>query len=297
MEAGLNMVDYLVLGVIALSTLFAFIRGFIGSFLSLVGWIASIYLTYTTFPMLKPYMEAKIKNPIILLVAGHTALLIGYLILFGIVNLLASMAVKGLTSGMIDRSLGAGFGVIRGILIVSFSFLLVSTSFAIFTGTNEKTNDREDETLPKWLTESKSYYFMKDGRDFISGFIPDSFYDRFKTMYDEISSKSMDERFLDTAISRLKKNLTADQLKAINEKNDEAMLSLSKEEAKYKQLNDLLEAYKKSSSKTTGAQHSLKKEELDRINKMINQHKPMIQLEPKTNAVDLIDDTSADAFQ
>lgn len=297
MEVGLNVVDYVVLGVILLSTLFAFIRGFIGSFLSLIGWIASIYLTYTTFPMLKPYIEAKVKNPIILLVAGHTALLIGYLILFGIFNLLASMAVKGLTSGMIDRSLGAGFGVIRGIVIVSFTFLLISTSFAIFTGTNDKVNEREDETLPKWLTESKSYYFMKDGRDFISGFVPDSFYDRFKSMYDEISNKSMDERFLDTAISRLKKNLTADQLKAIGENNEEAMVVLSKEEAKYKQLNDLLDAYKKSPSKTTGAQHSLKKDELEKINKLLNQNKSFIKLQDKGQAVDLIDENAVDAFQ
>jgi uncharacterized membrane protein required for colicin V production len=41
---GLNYLDYAVIATIALSTLFGFIRGFVGSFLSLAGGFQSIYL-------------------------------------------------------------------------------------------------------------------------------------------------------------------------------------------------------------------------------------------------------------
>ncbi|MFN8912473.1 MAG: CvpA family protein, partial [Alphaproteobacteria bacterium] len=159
---GMNFVDYIVIGVLALSTFLAFMRGFIGSLLSLVGWGLSIYLAYALFPYVQPYLEAKIKNPVIIIVVGHAALLIGLLVVFGIFNVIATTAVKGMTSGIIDRSLGAAFGVMRGGVIMSFLFFVVATSIGIFQGMDDSLSD---ESYPKWLSSSRSFIYMQDGSD------------------------------------------------------------------------------------------------------------------------------------
>ena len=269
MSESLNFIDYLVIVILLLSTTFAFIRGFIGSFLSLVGWVLAIYLTYTTFPYLKPLIEEKIKNPILILVIGHTALLIGFLILFGIFNLFALTAVKGMGGGVIDRSLGALFGIIRGLIITSFIFLIVSTSFAVFNGTDTgKEDPKNDETLPNWITVSKSYPILRQGKDILVEFIPDSFYEKFQEMYNDVSKKTINERFMETISQKLQKNLSPKQISAIDKYIKGLELTHSDEEIQNKKLQKLFEAYNNSPHQPD-SRFNLKKDEVNKINKIL----------------------------
>lgn len=243
----LTYLDYAVAAILIFSTLFAFMRGFIGSFLSLGGWILAIYLSYTLFPAVKPLMEEKVRNPIIIIVLGHAGLLIGFLIVFGILNLLATSMVKGMTTGIIDRSLGGAFGVMRGGIIVSFMFLIISTGIAIFNGVDqEKDAKTESDTMPKWLSNSKSFPYLKEGGLMLSSIIPDSFYERFQEVYNDISRKSMDDRFVENSMQKLRKSLNASDLKTIDQKTEEAALTQSSEEARYNKLKELVNSYENS---------------------------------------------------
>lgn len=264
MEASQFMtVDYVVLGIIGLSTLFAFIRGFIGSLFSLTGWILSIYLAYHFYPDVKPYLEPKIKNQIALLLAGHSLLLMGFLILFGVFNLLATKAVRGMTSGIIDRILGAGFGVLRGAIIVSFFFFFVMSTLSIFHGVekdgdvdekikvalkktdkNKDKADTDDKIAPKWLKDSKSYPYLKEGRDILKDFIPDSFNQRIQVAIKDLTDKTTDERFIETAINKLDKTLTKKQHEELLAEGNQDATNLSIEEAEQKKLGDLLRMYR-----------------------------------------------------
>lgn len=264
MEASHFMtVDYVVLGIIGLSTLFAFIRGFIGSLFSLTGWILSIYLAYHFYPDIKPYLEPKIKNQIALLLAGHSLLLMGFLIFFGVFNLLATKAVKGMTSGIIDRILGAGFGVLRGAIIVSFFFFIVMSTLSIFHGfekdgdadekikvalkktdKNKDKSDAEDKIAPSWLKDSKSYPYLKEGRDILKDFIPDSFNQRIQVAIKDLTDKTTDERFIETAINKLDKTLTPKQQKELAAEANQDITNMTIEEAEQKKLGDLLRMYR-----------------------------------------------------
>ncbi len=267
--AGFTYLDYAVLAILILSTLFAFIRGFIGSFLSLAGWIIAIYLSYTLFPSIKPLLEEKLKNPIVIIVIGHAGLLIGFLVIFGILNILATSVVKGMTSGILDRSLGAAFGVIRGGIIVSFVFLLISTSIGIFNGVDNDSMSKE-EPMPKWLSNSRSFPFMKEGGQILASFIPDSFYERFENMYNDISRKSMDDRFVENSMQKLRKSLSPQEVKIIDSKLEETALTQSSEEAKYNGLKELVNAYENSKvDKDISGKKLISSDELSRLRKIL----------------------------
>lgn len=268
--SGLNYLDYAVIAIVVISTLFAFIRGFIGSFLSLVGWVVSIYLAYVCFPMVEPYIAAKVKSPIVVIIIGHALILIACLIAFGIFNIVATTAVKGLTSGIFDRTLGAAFGLFRGGIIVSFIFFVVYTSVTIFSGNNQ--DQQAEDTLPKWLTGAKSYGMLKEGSNILASFIPDSFYDRFKQMSEEITKKTLDDRFMDTAIAKMRKALTPKDLATIEEKAKEESLVQSNEEARISKAEDIMKAYQKRSSSLDN-KDKLSKEEMNRLTDIINAKK------------------------
>ena len=265
MEASQFMtVDYVVLGIIGLSTLFAFIRGFIGSLFSLTGWILSIYLAYHFYPDVKPYLEPKVKNQIALLLAGHSLLLMGFLIFFGVFNLLATKAVKGMTSGIIDRILGAGFGALRGAIIVSFFFFIVMSTLSIFHGFEKDSgdaddkikvalkktdkskdkSDADDKIAPKWLKDSKSYPYLKEGRDILKDFIPDTFNQRIQVAINDLTDKTPDEGFIETAMYKLAKTLTPKQQKELAAEGNQDLTNMTIEEAEQKKLSDLLRMYR-----------------------------------------------------
>jgi membrane protein required for colicin V production len=263
---GLNFVDYIVIGVLVLSTFLAFMRGFIGSLLSLAGWALSIYLAYELFPYVQPYLESKIKNPVIIIVLGHAALLIGLLIVFGIFNVIATTAVKGMTSGIIDRSLGAAFGVMRGAVIMSFLFFVVATSIGIFQGTDDSI---ADSSYPKWLAGSRSFPYMKDGSDMIASIIPDSFYNRFQEVYDGVTHKNMDERFMETSIQKMRNALNPKDVKLIDDKLSEEALTKSNDEIRHEKLKSMLEAYEKNSKADPKAKSALSGDEMSRIKEIV----------------------------
>jgi membrane protein required for colicin V production len=265
--AMFNTLDYVVFTIIIISTFFAIIRGFIGSFLSLAGWMASIYLAYYLFPQVKPLIEEKfhITNQLVVLLGGHTVLLLAFLIIFGIFNVFAATAVSALTKGFFDRSLGAAFGIVRGALIVSFFFLITSTTLSVFHGKDDK-NSKNDEQLPTWITKAQSYAYLKMGKAMLSEFIPDSFHSRIEETYADISKKSLDQRFLESSIDKLDKHLPNDVKQHLSTEKPDASLSMSQEDYELKHAQDLLDAYKVQGKEGVSA------DEIKRLEKIIDQY-------------------------
>lgn len=265
----LNYVDYTVFFIICFSTVFAFFRGFIGSFLSLAGWVLSVYLSYLLFPDLKPYIETKIKNPLVVLIVGHTGLLLIFLIIFGIFNLFATTAVASMTKGIIDRSLGAAFGITRGAIIASFLFLAITTSIAMFNGTDQG-DKADEETIPPWLKDAASYKYLKFGKTVLAEIIPDSFYNRIEEVYEDISKKTMDERFIDSTAQKLRKQLPSKVTQQLDRKNDESSLHMSEEDLETKKAEDLMRTYKAlKDSQDSSGNPAIPDEELDRLEDII----------------------------
>ena len=145
---NLTALDMIVLTIVGGSAVLGFMRGLVQEVTTLLAWVLAIAAVY--------FFHA----PVTALVgpwvgAGGGAAVLGFVLLFGGVFALAkwgSLAMgrrsRASIVGGFDRGLGAGFGAIKGLLIATIGFLLLTLLYDIGYGTAPR---------PEWMTASRSY--------------------------------------------------------------------------------------------------------------------------------------------
>jgi membrane protein required for colicin V production len=122
---ALSYFDYLVIGIIALSGLIAFFRGFIQEILSLVLWITAFAAAMLLNAYLDPYFIDYIDNPEIRRILTIVTVFVGIIFLGGLIIKLLRGLVHWSGMGGLDRLLGVLFGFIRGMLLVVVIYLVL----------------------------------------------------------------------------------------------------------------------------------------------------------------------------
>jgi len=116
--------DYAVLAIIGISILLSIVHGLVRELLALASWIAAFLVAQIFATAVAPLLPAAIPSESLRLLA---AFLIVFLVVLLLMTLLA-IAVSGLLKkaglGLIDRTLGAVFGLVRGLAIVTVAVLL-----------------------------------------------------------------------------------------------------------------------------------------------------------------------------
>lgn len=145
---NLTALDMIVLTIVGGSAVLGFMRGLVQEVTTLLAWVLAIAAVY--------FFHA----PVTALVgpwvgAGGGAAVLGFVLLFGGVFALAkwgSLAMgrrsRASIVGGFDRGLGAGFGAIKGLLIATIGFLLLTLLYDIGYGTAPR---------PEWMTSSRTY--------------------------------------------------------------------------------------------------------------------------------------------
>jgi membrane protein required for colicin V production len=157
----MNWLDLGVIGIIVLSAVFAFARGFVREALSIVAWVGAAAITLYGFNWAFAQVDPHIKNPLLSqLVAGLGLFVASLVVLTILTGFLARMVhASGLTP--IDRTLGFIFGLARGAFLVCLAYLLLDMSV--------QPNDR-----PVWIRDAKSGPYLHEGADVLKGFLPES---------------------------------------------------------------------------------------------------------------------------
>lgn len=116
--------DYAVAGIVVLSGLLGWWRGLVYEVLSLLGWVAAYVAARLFAADAAPLMPAALGAEDVRMAAAFALLFVAALIVGGILAWLLSKLVKWVGLGWLDGSLGALFGMLRGMLVTLVLVLL-----------------------------------------------------------------------------------------------------------------------------------------------------------------------------
>lgn len=170
----MHWIDLVIIAVVVLSTLVSFMRGFIREILSLLVWLAAIFVGLKFYPEAVPLIQEQTdmfdKDPAILkYLAGVIVGLIA-LVILGILSYLVSNVLIRKPLGLGDRLLAIVPGAARGVLLVGILGLIV-----MFSGRHQRPIDYPiDDSY--WSEESQLWPQTKElaewlesiGKEFIN---------------------------------------------------------------------------------------------------------------------------------
>jgi membrane protein required for colicin V production len=125
----MTWVDLGVFGLLVLSGLLAFVRGFVREVLGVAAWVGALAAGVLGLPYTRAIVGNWINAPAwVDPVAFFSAFLISLIVLMLIARLVGSL-VRGSVLGGVDRTLGLLFGLARGAAIVVLAYILAAMIF------------------------------------------------------------------------------------------------------------------------------------------------------------------------
>ena len=116
------ILDISILFFVVLSAFFSFMRGFSQEFLSLFTWIVSFLGSYKYGDNFVNFFNKIIDNIVISNIASYIVFFLIIMVILSFVTKRFSSLIKKSYVGMVDRTGGFLFGLLRGYLIVSLCF-------------------------------------------------------------------------------------------------------------------------------------------------------------------------------
>jgi len=160
---ALTGLDIVVLIIVGGAAVLGFLRGFVTEVLSLFAWVAIVFVIKLFHLPLSHALAPMIGTP-----AGAAVLafaLLSGLTYFG--GRLVANAIGARTRdsilGPVDRALGLGFGALKGLILASLGFLLMTLVLDTVHG---GPLDR-----PEWMTSSRSYPLLNATSAGIADFV------------------------------------------------------------------------------------------------------------------------------
>lgn len=151
--SGLTALDMMVLLSLGTGAIFGVMRGFVSEVFSLGAWIVGIAAVRLFHTPTAAWLAAPVGN------AGGASVL-ALALVFGIcffavriVGAQLGRSAKASVLGPVDRALGMGFGILKGLLATTLVFLLMTLVFDTINGGRAP--------RPDWMTKSHSYGLLR----------------------------------------------------------------------------------------------------------------------------------------
>lgn len=158
-EFPFTVFDLVVLGVLAISALLAFLRGFVHEVLAVVAWVGAIFAVFYGLPYVRPYAQDLIATPLIADIAAGAFIFVVALVVLSLLTRLLTDRVKGSALNALDRSLGFVFGLVRGAVLVCLAY--IALQWIMPAG-------RE----PGWLAHARTLPLVASGADALRSLVP-----------------------------------------------------------------------------------------------------------------------------
>jgi membrane protein required for colicin V production len=115
---ALSWADWTLLAVLLVSVLIGLFRGFVFECLSLAGWVVAWFAAQWASPQVAPYLPIGAAASAMNLAAAFALSFVVALIVWGVLAKLVRMVIHATPLSIIDRLLGAAFGVLRGVVLL-----------------------------------------------------------------------------------------------------------------------------------------------------------------------------------
>jgi membrane protein required for colicin V production len=150
--------DFVVIGIIVLSGIFAYARGFVREVLSIAAWILAAIVAYYAFPYALPFFERFLpRGAVAGFATGAALFLVALMILHVVAKMLASH-VKRSALSPIDRTLGLIFGLARGVVLACLGYMILAWFWP--PGVHQ----------PPWFVNSRTRPYLQVGANTIESY-------------------------------------------------------------------------------------------------------------------------------
>ena len=114
----MTLFDYAVLLIIGVSILLSIMRGFMREVMALLAWVVAFWVANLFTDQVAPQLPAAIPSPELRYLAAFALLFLATLLVMMLLAIAMSQFMKMIGVGPWDRTLGAVFGLARGLIIV-----------------------------------------------------------------------------------------------------------------------------------------------------------------------------------
>jgi membrane protein required for colicin V production len=154
MNVALTIVDMVVLGILLISGVIAWHRGFLKETLSVSAWLVAALSAVFVWPVTKPFARALLQPNLLADILALVGVFFILLIPISFISFRLSEMVRGSRAGPLDKSLGFVFGLGRGLLVVGLAYVIFSSLAA-------------PKDHPKWMKEARLLPVVKGTADVI----------------------------------------------------------------------------------------------------------------------------------
>ena len=160
-DLSLTIADLAIIGVVLLSALLALYRGFVTEALAVTGWVGAAIATLTLFEPVRPFARGFVPSDLAADIGTAIVIFVVFLVVISVISHLIANLVRGKSAGVLDRSLGFLFGLLRGYVLVA----IVSLGLA-------QLYPREDQ--PGWLRDAATVPLIDFAGGLLLRLVPDS---------------------------------------------------------------------------------------------------------------------------
>jgi membrane protein required for colicin V production len=158
----MNLVDLLVILIIAVSALLGLSRGFVREMLGLASWLLAGWGAYRLGPQLLPLANRTIGNPDLAGIAAYAVAFLALLIVLSLASNLIGRMVRFSALGGLDRTLGLVFGVARGAVVLIAGYILMGVALP-------------PDRWPPQIKQARTIPILYEGAVWAVGELPESY--------------------------------------------------------------------------------------------------------------------------
>lgn len=145
-----TVADLAIIGILLVSAVLAFARGFVHEVLSTASWIGAALAVVFGLPHARPIAQHFISLPLLADVAAGGVIFIVTLLILSLLTRAVSRQVQGSALNAVDRSLGFLFGLLRGAVLVCLAYIPVAWLMA-------------PSEFPPWLRDARARPLVEQG--------------------------------------------------------------------------------------------------------------------------------------